>query len=44
MEKDKVMVAMGQFTLLLDGEGHHRTHTVSNTDADWDKTIVLRVN
>lgn len=40
--KDELMVAIGQFTLLLDGEGHHRTHTVSNADADWDKTILLR--
>lgn len=40
--KDELMVANGQFTLLLDAEGHHRTHTVSNADADQDKTILLR--
>lgn len=40
--KDELMVATGQFTLLLHGEGHCRTHTVSNADADRDKTNVLR--
>jgi len=41
--KDELMVAIGQFTLLLDAEGHYRrTHTVSNDDADRDKTNVLR--
>ena len=39
--KDKLMVAIGQFTLLLHGEGH-RAHTVSNVNADRDKTNVLR--
>lgn len=39
--KDELMVAIGQFTLLLDGEGH-RAHTVSNADADRDKTNLLR--
>lgn len=40
--KDELMVAIGQFTLLLDSEGHHRTHTFSHADADRDKTNVLR--
>lgn len=40
--KDELMVAIGQFTLLLDGEGHCRAHTVSNADADTDKTNLLR--
>ena len=35
--KDELMVAIGQFTLLLDGEGHYRSHTVSNADADRDR-------
>jgi len=39
--KDELMVAIGQFTLLLDSEGH-RAHTVSNADADRDKTNLLR--
>lgn len=39
--KDELMVAIGQFTLLLDGEGH-RAHTVSNRAADRDKTNLLR--
>uniref|UniRef100_A0A8C4ASG7 Uncharacterized protein n=1 Tax=Denticeps clupeoides TaxID=299321 RepID=A0A8C4ASG7_9TELE len=40
--KDELMVAIGQFTLLLDSEGHYRAHTVSNADADRDKTNLLR--
>ncbi|XP_077354948.1 zinc finger protein 862-like [Festucalex cinctus] len=40
--KDELMVAIGQFTLLLDSKGHHRTHAVSNTDADRDKSNLLR--
>ena len=39
--KDELMVTIGQFILLLDGEGH-RAHTVSNADADRDKTNLLR--
>lgn len=37
--KDELLVAIGQFTLLLDGEGH-RAHTVSY--ADPDETNLLR--
>lgn len=32
--KDERMVAIEQFTLLLDDGGNHRTHTVSNADQD----------
>ncbi|XP_077094286.1 uncharacterized protein LOC143746344 [Siphateles boraxobius] len=39
--EDELMVAIGQFTLLVNGEGH-RAHTVSNADADNDKTNLLR--
>lgn len=35
--KDELMVALGQFTLLLDGKSHHKTQTVSNADADADR-------
>lgn len=39
--KDDLMVAIGQFTLMLDdGEGH-RAHNVSNADADNDKKKLL---
>lgn len=40
--KDELMVTIGQFSLLLDSEGHYRAHTVSNADADRDKTNLLR--
>jgi len=40
--KDELMVAIEQFTLLLDAEGHYRTHTLSNGEADRDKTNLLR--
>lgn len=39
--KDELMVASGQFTLERDGEDH-RTHTVSDADADWGKTNLFR--
>lgn len=35
----ELLVATGQLTILLDGDGH-RTHTVSNADAGRDKTNV----
>ena len=39
--EDDLMVAIGQFTLLPDGDGH-RAHAVPNADADRDKTNLLR--
>ncbi|XP_047659799.1 uncharacterized protein LOC113645605 [Tachysurus fulvidraco] len=40
--KDELMLAIGQFTILLDGEGQHRKQAVHNSEADRDKAELLR--
>ncbi|CAM4554150.1 unnamed protein product [Leuciscus chuanchicus] len=40
--KDELMVAVGQFTLLMESEGKYRKETGSHADADRDKINVLR--
>lgn len=40
--QNELMVAVGQFTLLMESEGKYRKETGSHADADRDKINVLR--